>query len=495
MFPLLSAGGDAHNGIFTSPMLLMAFVGGFTALFAATIAVAQNDVKRVLAYSTISQLGFMMAALGIGAYIAAAFHLITHAFFKALLFMASGAVIHGMEHGEHHVHEHAHGHAHDDDDDVHVSPPLLTSHVEDHTAAIGDEAGEGHPAEHDAHIESHEEHPHEETHPHFDPQDMMNMGGLRKTMPVTFVTFLIGGLSLAGFPLITAGFWSKDEILADAWNGVLHGYFPHLFVFVLLGIAAFLTAFYTMRQLGLTFWGEPRTEEARHANLGSGRGLVAITMTLPLIILSIFALLAGFVGVARDFPILGSILSTNGNPYHEFVGATLVEHPETIPFNAFPVLVSFAVALGGLALGWWMYWRTPLQAGQQDPMVSVLGPVYPALKNKYYFDELYQVLFVAPSQWFAKNVAYEFIDHGIIDGLLHLLARVATWIGELLKSLNLWLIDGVGDGIPELIARFGIWFRRLQTGRIQQYMLLAILAALIIGIIFALSTGVLQAAP
>ena len=315
-------------------------------------------------------------------------------------------------------------------------------------------------------------------------------------MPVTFITFLIGGLSLAGFPLITAGFWSKDEILADAWYGTTHGYGPHLFVFVMLAVAAFLTAFYTMRQLGLTFWGEPRTEEAKHANLGPGTGVVAVTMTLPLIVLSVFALFAGFVGVHPDFPIFGSLFSSGGNPYHDFVGATLVEHPETVPFNPFPVLVSFAVALGGLGLGWLMYWREPLKAGQPDPLIGVLGaPVHNTLKNKYYIDELYQRIFVTPSQWFAKNVAYEFIDKGIIDGFLHLLARASTWIGELFKSLNLWLIDGVGDGIPELIARFGIWFRRLQTGRVQQYMLLLALAALLIAIVFALSTGVLQAAP
>jgi hypothetical protein len=139
-------------------MSVVAFIGAFTALFAATIAVAQNDIKRVLAYSTISQLGFMIAALGIGAYVAAAFHLITHAFFKALLFLGSGSVIHGMEHGVLHTGNHK-----------------------------------------------------------VDPQDMFNMGGLRKKMPITFWTFLIGGFALSGFPLITAGFWSKDEILADAW--------------------------------------------------------------------------------------------------------------------------------------------------------------------------------------------------------------------------------------------------------------------------------------
>ncbi len=134
-------------------------IGAFTAFMAATIAVAQNDVKGVLAYSTISQLGFMIAAIGVGGYVAGAFHLITHGFFKALLFLASGSVIHGMEHGAHEVHDH-----------------------------------------------------------HTDPQNMKYMGGLRKKMPVTFWTFFIGGMALSGLPLFTAGFWSKDEIFAEAWH-------------------------------------------------------------------------------------------------------------------------------------------------------------------------------------------------------------------------------------------------------------------------------------
>jgi NADH-quinone oxidoreductase subunit L len=497
MFPLLTAGGHPHEGIFTTPLILMSVVGAFTAIFAATIAVAQNDVKRVLAFSTISQLGFMMAALGIGAYVAAAFHLITHAFFKALLFMASGAVIHGMEHGEHHVHAHAHGH-HDDEGEAHVAPLLLASHTATggtYAAATGDEAHEIIAVEPTAHIEKAGEHPDEEAVPHFDPQDMMNMGGLRKTMPVTFITFLIGGLSLAGFPLLTAGFWSKDEILADAWYGTTQGFGPHALVFVLLALAAFLTAFYTMRQLGLTFWGEARTEEARHANLGSGTGIIAVSMTLPLVVLAFLAIFAGFVGVHPDFPILGGLFSSAGNPFHDFVGATLIEHPESIGFNLFPVLVSFVVALGGLGAGWWLYWRVPLAAGQEDPLVSILGPMYATLRNRYYLDELYQIVFVRPAQWFARSVVSEFIDLGIIDGFLHLVGRIATWIGDLIKLLNMWLIDGVGDGIPELIARFGIWFRRLQTGSVQQYMLLLALAVILIGILFALTTGVLQAAP
>jgi NADH-quinone oxidoreductase subunit L len=495
MYPLLEAGGHPHDGEFVAPLTLMAVVGAVTALFAATIAVAQNDVKKVLAYSTISQLGFMVAALGIGAYVAATFHLITHAFFKALLFMASGSVIHGMEHGHHHA-EHAHGHGHDahghdahedvvivHDYDEHGHP--IAALTDGHGVAITDAHGHAVAPAKEMVVAS-------QMPGAFDPQDMMNMGGLRKTMPVTFITFLIGGLSLAGFPLITAGFWSKDEILADAWLGLTEGFGPHALVFICLAIAAFLTAFYTARQLCLTFLGEPRTDAAKHANLGMG--WVSITMTLPLIILAFFAIFAGFVGVHPDFPVLGGILSPAGIPFKEFLGPTLLVKPELIEFNIFPVLVSFVVALGGLGVGYLVYGRKPLVAGQADPMVKFLGPVYPVLQNKYYFDELYTTLFIKPSQWFSREVAYQFLDRGVIDGFLHLTGRVFTWIGDFIKNLNLWLIDGVGDGIPELVQRFGSYFRRIQTGQVQQYMLIIAIIALVIGVIFALSSGVLQAA-
>ena len=153
------------------------------------------------------------------------------------------------------------------------------------------------------------------------------------------------------------------------------------------------------------------------------------------------------------------------------------------------------MALGGLGLGYLMYWRNPLKAGQADPLVGILGePVHNLLKNKYYIDELYGMTVVAFSQWFSREVVSVFLDKGVIDGFLHLVARVFTWIGDFFKVFNLWLIDGVSDGIPDGIARFGLWFRRVQTGRIQQYMLLVAAAAILIGIIFVLSTGLLQAA-
>src|ERR1043165_1412047 len=229
MFPLISL--DPRT------MTIIAFIGAFTAIFAATIAVAQNDIKRVLAYSTISQLGFMIAALGIHAYIAAVFHLITHAFFKALLFLGSGSVIHGMEHGVLHTGNHE-----------------------------------------------------------VDPQDMFNMGGLRRKMPITFWTFLIGGFALSGFPVLTAGFWSKDEIFAEAFgNG-------HFLLFLTFAVAAFLTAFYTMRQITLTFLGEPRTNAAENAQE------TPWTMTTPLVILAVFAVAYGWVGIPAEFPVLGGLI-------------------------------------------------------------------------------------------------------------------------------------------------------------------------------------------
>jgi NADH-quinone oxidoreductase subunit L len=393
MFPLISL--DPQT------MTIVAFIGAFTALFAATIAVAQNDIKRVLAYSTISQLGFMIAALGIGAYVAAVFHLITHAFFKALLFLGSGSVIHGMEHGVLHTGNH-----------------------------------------------------------HVDPQDMYNMGGLRRKMPITFWTFLIGGFALAGFPLVTAGFWSKDEILADAWGH--HNYL----VFAVLAIAAFMTAFYTMRQITLTFLGEPRTKEAEHAQE------TPWTMTTPLVILSFFAITYGWVGIPEHFPILGGLVP---NWIHEFVGGTLAEHPEAVEFNIVPLLTSLAVALGGLGLGYAVYRNVNSPAHDRFQI--------PLLKNKYYFDEIYDRVFVKPAYWFAENVVYKFMDQGVIDGILHIFGPVTDRLGTFIRNyFDLPVINRFfGDGSAEVTYRAGDRLRAVQTGRIQQYLMLALVVFLAIG--------------
>jgi NADH-quinone oxidoreductase subunit L len=395
IFPLLEAGGHGHQ---TPTMLVISIIGTFTAIFAATIAVSQNDVKRVLAYSTISQLGYMFAAIGIGAYVAAAFHLVTHAFFKALLFLGSGSVIHGMEHGVLHTGKHP------------------------------------------------------------DPQDMFNMGGLRKKMPITFWTFLIGGLALSGFPVITAGFWSKDEILADAFAD------SQWAVFIILALAAFLTAFYTMRQITLTFLGKPRTEEAEHAQESKW------TMTLPLVILAFFGVTLGWVGIPDGFPGLGGLI---GNWLHHFVGGTLLEEPATAPFSFVPLTVSILVALGGLFLGWFVYRKVPV--GAQDPLAKALGPVYTLLERKYYFDEIYDKLFVKPSYWIAETFSYKWMDRRVIDGILHAMGPISFSIGGFLRNaIDLPIVNGFGDFVGETAKRIGRSIRVIQTGRLQQYMIAAL---------------------
>jgi NADH-quinone oxidoreductase subunit L len=404
-FPLITVGWH-EGGALTPTMLVIALIGAFTALFAATIALAQNDIKRVLAYSTISQLGYMVAAVGMGAFVAGAFHLITHAFFKALLFLGSGSVIHGMEHGL-----------------AATSPGADKSHA------------------------------------HVDPQDMFNMGGLRTKMPTTFVTFLIGGLALAGFPLLTAGFWSKDEILAHALGG---GY---LWVFALLALAALLTAFYTMRQITLTFLGRPRTAAAEHGHES------ARNMTLPLVGLAVFSVGAGWVGIPEDFPLLGGLLP---NLFHGFVGGTLLEHPPALPFNPLPLLTSILVSLGGLLLGWLVYRRVP--AGAKDPLVRVLGPLYTVLQRKYYFDELYDVLFVRPAYWFADRFTSQFVDRKLIDGTLHAIALGATRVGSFLRnSIDLPIVNGAADLLGEGVKAGGRRFRVIQTGQVQGYLVVGLL--------------------
>jgi NADH-quinone oxidoreductase subunit L len=413
MFPLLEAGSE--HGAFLSPLTVMAFIGAFTALFAATIAVTQNDIKRVLAYSTISQLGYMVAALGIGAYVAAAFHLVTHAFFKALLFLGSGSVIHGVEHGALH-------------------------------------SGQ-----------------------HLDTNDMYNMGGLRKKMPITFWTFLIGGFALSGFPVLTAGFWSKDEILSDAFA---HG---HTTVFWTLAIAALLTAFYTMRQISLTFLGSPRTEAAKHAQE------TPWTMTLPLVVLAFFAVTFGWVGIPEHFPVLGGLLP---NWFHDFVGSTLLEHPKAVEFNFFPLVVSLVVALGGLFLGWLVYRNVP--AGASDPLKKPLGPIYTLLQNKYYFDELYDLIFVRPAYWISETFSYRWVDRGVIDGFLHTVARASVAIGHFLRNyIDLPIVNGSADMLSEGVKRSGASLRAIQTGRVQQYMLVAMVTVVTFGAVFYYLLGLM----
>ncbi len=407
-------------------LAVVAFIGAFTALFSSTIAVAQNDIKRVLAYSTVSQLGYMIAALGIGAYVAAVFHLITHAFFKALLFLGSGSVIHGVEHGHHHLHHEGHG---------------------------GHEEGE------------------------FDANDMMNMGGLLRRMPTTGWTFIIGALALTGiFPW--AGFWSKDEILADAWKAFTHGGEFGVsagwgfFVWLLLTLAAFLTAFYTGRQIFLTFAGQPRTEAARHAPES------VPSMTWPLVILAAFATVLGLFGTPW------------ANQFYAFIGheAEIMGHELTHgEFNATVAGISTLVALCGWLIAWLIYGRKPLTV-PVDPLEKALGPLYKWLKNRWYFDEIYMALLIRPTIKLAR-ACYTFDDKIVIDPIVDAVGRFGRWLSEWLKkAVDNPIVDGAVNGVGRATAWLGEFMRATQTGQVQNYLLVAAVTVLLLLAMFLIRT-------
>jgi NADH-quinone oxidoreductase subunit L len=400
----------------------VAMVGAVTALFAATIAVAQFDIKKVLAYSTISQLGFMVAAVGMGAYVAGMFHLVMHAFFKALLFLSAGSVIQGIERGEHQV-------EHD---------PILRKRMKH----------EG----------------------HFDPQDMRNMGGLRHKMKTTFWVYLIGGLALAGIvPL--AGFWSKDEILTEA--SVLNP----MIVWILI-IAAFLTAFYMGRQIFMVFFGESRSEPATHAKESPA------VMTIPLIILAFLSFFGGFLNFPTLHGFTTWLehaiqVATEGGASGE---ATAVGFNFTIAILSTVVAVS-AIALAWYL---YMrrakdMQNLPLNRRADDPLRPMLGPVFTVLENKYWVDELYGYVVVKPYQWLSKFLA-EKVDEAFWHDFFHdtILASSFNRFTRFLSGpIDLGIIDGVsnflGDGFKELSAQM----RKLQTGFVRNYAL-----SIFIGVVF-----------
>ncbi len=387
---------------------IVATVGAVTGLFAATIAVAQYDLKKVLAYSTISQLGFMVAAVGMGAYVAGMFHLITHAFFKALLFLSAGSVILGMERGHHHL---AHGHA----------------------EAHGTEV--------------------------FNPNDMRNMGGLRKQMPVTFWLYVAGTLALQGiFPF--AGFWSKDEILADAFKE-----FPH--VYWLLTIAAFLTAFYMGRQIWLVFFGNPRSEVAKHAEESP------LIMTAPLMVLAFLSVFGGLL----NLPGVDTLTSWLKHTF-ESVGVAI----EPGAFNLNVALVSTGLALLAIFLSWWLYLRKPLVAGQIDPLKKLFGPIFTGMENKWYVDEGYQFLFVDRYNDLARFLAqkvdwdfwHEWFHNSIIrDGFVGLTRFLAD-------PVDLGVVDKISHVLADAVQSSANSLRKLQNGFVRSYALSVMLGVVVI---------------
>lgn len=396
--PLFSAVPEAQG--------VVALVGGITALFAATIAVGQHDLKKVLAYSTISQLGFMVAAVGMGAYVAGMFHLVTHAFFKALLFLSAGSVILGIERGHHHL-------AHDGD-------------------------------HHDDEV--------------FDPGDMRLMGGLRERMPVTFWVFMVGAVALAGIPPL-AGFFSKDEILADAFQVN----FP---VYVLLAAAAFLTAFYMGRQIWLVFFGTPRHEAAEHAQESPP------VITIPLIVLAVLSALGGILNLPWAHTFTHWL-------EHTFESFNL--HLHVGEFNTMVALISTGLALLAIFLSWVLYGRKPLGKGQEDPLQKGLGPIFTGMNRKWYVDEIYDTLFINRyidlAKFLSIKVDLEFWHDWFHDKVIVTVYRLGARI--LADPIDLGIIDGVSKGLAKLFSYLSESFRKLQTGYVRDYAL-AVFAGVVI---------------
>jgi NADH-quinone oxidoreductase subunit L len=452
MYPLYIVTGEVSPGA----MDFVAIVGGFTALFASLIALTQWDIKRVLAYSTIAQLGFMIAALGIGAYMAGLFHLITHAFFKALLFLGSGSVIHGVEHGFHHAHAHAgngHGNGHGASD----------GHAEQLSEAVGGEHG----GEEDAHGHLHGpgiiSRPDGDLDPH-DPQDMRNMGGLLKRMPITGWTFIIGGLALAGFPFLTAGFWSKDEILTSSW------YTGDWLIFGLEVFSAFLTAFYVARQIVLTFLGRPRSDGAANAPESVKR------MTVPLMLITPFAVALGWFGIPASFPVIGGIapnlLERILEPYVEYYEMHVVH-----PSFTFPVLIaSLVVALGGLGVGYLVY--RGYTAGQIDPLRRWLGPLWWVMHRKFYIDELYGYTILPFTRGLAKFL-YWVDDVWVIDPIINGIGKLVVWLARFVADFDRYVIDGVVGGFAAIASWSGGVLRNAQNGQVQVYLMVVVVSVTI----------------
>jgi NADH-quinone oxidoreductase subunit L len=348
---------------------VVAIVGALTAFVAGSSALRQYDIKKVLAYSTVSQLGFMVAAAGIGAYVASHFHLLTHAFFKALLFLAAGAVIHGMEHYRHSKDHHAH---------------------DDHAV---------------------------------DPQDMRNMGGLSKKMPITFATFLIGGLALAGVPPLS-GFFSKDEIMAYALE-------KNVIVFALLAVTALFTAIYVGRQLALVFFGSPRTQDAEHAAESPA------LMTLPLIVLAVLAVIGG----ALNLP--------GGGWLHHWLEPVIAEPAK--PFNALVAGIFTVVAIAGLATGFSLY-RVPARA-QNEADAGIGNFLFKAWR----LDDLYRAIIIKPF-YIISTVCAQVIDVGVIDGIVNGVGRLTRNIAGGLRGLQTGFVRNYGlvmlMGVVVVVAYF-----------------------------------------
>jgi len=392
VYPLMQAG--ALAGGTTTSLTVVTWVGAFTAVFAALIAVAQNDIKRILAYSTVSQLGYMMAGLGMGGVAVGMFHLITHAFFKALLFMGAGSVIHGC---------------------------------------------------------------HEE-------QDIRHMGGLKKYMPLTFATYGIGMLALCGVPIVFSGFWSKDGILESA-----HGWSVSHAPYYMLVFGAVLTAFYMTRQVSYVFFGAYRGHAYPHESPKS--------MTTPLAILAFLAIALGALGTPA-WPWFSSFLGNRT--------AELDLHAFAEPAWLMLLLTSCVIVAVGIGFSWWLYGNKSPAATEPDVLERAVPPIWAALRDRLYMDELYGVTVIAFYSWWARVA--DWLDRRVFGGTVSLVAWAFALWAKLNRFLDTNVVDGTFDKSCEEISTGGCLLSSLQSGRAQTYLRILALAVVALAAILIWSS-------
>lgn len=404
-------------------MMFIAVIGMISSFIPATIALTQNDIKKVLAYSTISQLGYMIMALGVGAYQFAFFHLVTHAFFKAALFLGSGSVIHAMHH----------------------------------------------------------------------EQDIRYMGGLRKKMPLTYWTFVISSLAIAGIPL-TSGFLSKDGILASSLafaNLTGHWLFP-----ITGFLVALLTAFYMFRLIIITFHGEPKDHHKfEHAHESP------FVMVMPLVVLATLSIFIWYTpnpinadqGWVLSKWIEKPVLHTPVETRFDFMkpdSESFKEIPEQIIYSTmyseamhhahYPAMfISLFVAISGILLAFIFYhWKKV----NVDSLTEKIKPLYTFSLNKWYFDELYDKTFVSGTILLSKALGW--FDLKIIDGIVNGAASITKSLSFFIGNFDKIVIDGLVNLTAYLSGFFGLVFRRIQTGKVQTYIVLVIFSIVILLFIF-----------
>jgi NADH-quinone oxidoreductase subunit L len=401
-------------------MAVIAIVGALTAVMAATIAITQNDIKRVLAYSTVSQLGFMFMAAGVGAFFVSIFHVMTHAFFKGCLFLGSGSVIHGMHEVEHEL---------------------------EHRGLIPSKGGHdahGTPLDSEAHQDPLRDNPLPYDGP-FDAQDMRTMGGLRSYMPATAFTFLIATLAIAGLPPL-AGFFSKDEILFKTFEFAYNDHAWAYLVWAVGLVTAVLTAVYMGRCYLLTFEGRPRWPGAFDVKPHESPW----TMTLPLFVLAILSILGGLVGLPE---VLGESWI-----HHYLVeeGAGPVAEPEhelhVAHATEWGLLgLGAAIAVLGLFVAWMRWGRRGLEADAS--LRRRLGFLYTLWSRKYFVDEIYDDTVVKPVVEGSRRGLAPFDQRGV---------------------------DGAVNGLARLVRGAAIGLRGLQTGVVQTYALYVVIGVVLV---------------